>query len=348
LNDVEVVVPIERVEAWVDEVRPRRVLIQAPLGLRQIIPLIVDALSKRGVEAFVSMSATWGGCDVAVREAEEIGADGIIHFGHTQFLASHPLPVLFIEAWYSDAEPLLRLASRVVETLSGYSSVGLGSTAQWTIHLPKFAEELKRAGFRILIGRRGARAAHEGQVLGCDDSSLKSIEEIVDCFVVVGSMFHALGLALTSPKPVLAVDPESQRLEWMEETARKVYSQRYASIVKFREARRIGVIVSVKPGQMHIGLARKLRDLLRQHGYEADILVTDEVSETLLMEGRYDAYVNTACPRLSVEDQARFSKPLLLPSEVLVAVGRLGWEEIIKNELFLSLSLPQKIIKNED
>ena len=342
MNDVEVVVPIERLEAWIDEVRPRRVLIQAPLGLKQAIPLIVDALGKRGIEAFVSMSATWGGCDVAVREAKEIGADGLIHVGHTQFLTSHPLPVLFIEAWYSDAGPLLRLASRVVEALSGYSSVGLGSTAQWTIHLPRFAEELKRSDLRVLIGRRGARAIHEGQVLGCDYSSLRSIEKMVDCFVVVGSMFHALGLALTSPKPVLAVDPESQRLEWMEETARKVYSQRYASIVKFREARRIGVIVSVKPGQMHLGLARKLRDMLRRHGYEADILVTDEVSETLLMEGRYDAYVNTACPRLSIEDQARFSKPLLLPSEVMVAVGKLRWEEIIKNELFLSLSLPEK------
>ncbi len=342
MGSTGVVVPIDRIEAWINEIGPRRVLIQAPLGLKQTIPLIVETLSRRGVEAFVSMSATWGGCDVAVREAREIGADGIIHVGHTQFLTTHPLPVLFIEAWYSDAESLLGLAPRVAEMLSMYSSVGLGSTVQWLPHLSKFADELGRAGFRVIIGHRGAKAMHEGQVLGCDYSSLKSIERAVDCFVIVGSMFHALGLGLITTKPVLAVDPEPQRLEWVEEIVRKIYSQRYASISKFREARRIGVIVSVKPGQMRLGLARKLRDMLRQHGYEADILVTDEVSESLIMESKYDAYVNTACPRLSVEDQARLAKPLLLPSEVMVAVGRLRWEEIIKNELFLSLSLPEK------
>lgn len=340
MMSLEVSVPIDRIEAWIEMVRPRRVLVQAPLGLRQTLSMIVEVLRRKGVEAFVSMAPTWGGCDVAVREARDIGADGVIHVGHTQFLANHPVPVLFVEAFYVDAEPLLRLAPKVVEMLSGYSSVGLGSTVQWSLHLSRFAERLMEAGFRVSIGKAGMRTTHEGQVLGCDYSSLKSIEDSVDCFVVVGSLFHALGVGLTSSKPVLAVDPESQRSLWIEDMVRKIYSQRYASIIKFREARRIGVIVSVKPGQMRLGLARKMREMLRQHGYDADILVTDEVTESLIVESRYDAYVNTACPRLSVEDQARFSKPLLLPSEVMVAVGKLEWEKIIRNDSFFSMSLP--------
>ncbi len=342
LGSNEVVVPTERIEEWIDSVKPRRILVQAPLGLRNAIPLIINVLDRRGVEAYVSMSPTWGGCDVAVREARDIDADGIIHVGHTQFLASHPLPILFIEGWYSDPEPLLRLAPKVVELLRGYSKVGLGATVQWTTHLSKFADELRNAGFSVLIGaQEGIRIIHSGQVLGCDYSSLKSVEGNVDCFVVIGSVFHALGAGLVSDRRVLSVEPESQRATWMDDMVRKIYSQRYANIRRFKESRRIGIIVSVKPGQMHLGLARKLKSLLERHGYDADILITDEVSEPLIMESRYDAYVNTACPRLSIEDQARFSKPLLLPSEVMVAIGRLKWEEIIGKKIYLSLSLPE-------
>ncbi len=341
LGEIEVRIPREDLEKWLEEVRPRRVLIQAPLGLRQAVPMIIKIMHEWGVEAYVSMGPCWGGCDVALSEAREIKADGIIHVGHSSFLSSHPLPVLFIEARYADPRPLISIAHRLVEELKGYRVVGIGATVQWLDHLSKVAETLEKAGLRVIIGEKGGRVKHEGQVLGCDYSSLKMIENSVDCFVVIGSVFHALGLGLISPKPVIAADPESQKTYWMEETVRKILAQRYANITRFKEARKIGVIVSTKPGQMLLGLAERLRDELRRHGYEADILVTDEVSEHILVDAGYDAYVNTACPRLSIEDQARFTKPLLLPSEALVAVGKLQWEKIIRNDAYLLLSFPE-------
>jgi 2-(3-amino-3-carboxypropyl)histidine synthase len=46
-----------------------------------------------------------------------------------------------------------------------------------------------------------------------------------------------------------------------------------------------------------------------------------------------DAYVNTACPRISLDDAQRFKKPVLMPNEVLVIVGKLSWEELCKKGL---------------
>jgi hypothetical protein len=42
-------------------------------------------------------------------------------------------------------------------------------------------------------------------------------------------------------------------------------------LLAFRTSRKVGVVVSVKPGQMYLGLARWLTGLLKGRGYEAEL-----------------------------------------------------------------------------
>jgi len=56
----------------------------------------------------------------------------------------------------------------------------------------------------------------------------------------------------------------------------------------------------------------------------------DDVSLDRLRDSGFRGFVNTACPRLSIEDQMGFEDPILLPAEALVAIGDMLWEEIIK------------------
>jgi 2-(3-amino-3-carboxypropyl)histidine synthase len=39
-----------------------------------------------------------------------------------------------------------------------------------------------------------------------------------------------------------------------------------------------------------------------------------------------DAFVNTACPRIAIDDAVRYSKPLITPFELEVALGEKKWE----------------------
>ncbi|EQD62740.1 Diphthamide synthesis, DPH1/DHP2, partial [mine drainage metagenome] len=42
------------------------------------------------------------------------------------------------------------------------------------------------------------------------------------------------------------------------------------------------------------------------------------------LEGRdLEAYVNTACPRIALDDRALYGRPLLTPPEFLMALGEL-------------------------
>ena len=48
---------------------------------------------------------------------------------------------------------------------------------------------------------------------------------------------------------------------------------------------------------------------------------------TLGLQGyRVDAWVNTACPRIAIEDGIRYDKPMLTPPELEVVLGLRKWE----------------------
>jgi len=49
-----------------------------------------------------------------------------------------------------------------------------------------------------------------------------------------------------------------------------------------------------------------------------------------------DAYVNTACPRLSLDDASKFRKPVLTMNETFVIVSKISWEKLCEKGLFES------------
>ncbi len=342
---MEVELGLGEVLDWLSKMRPRTVLIQGPLGLRKMVEAVAENIQKLGVQVFISSSPTWGGCDIAVEEAKRLGAQAIIHLGHAPFLSNTEIPVLYLEARYKDYGPLRDLIQSVAEKLEGFKKVGLGMSVQWLNHLDRFAEDLRGAGFEVYVGDARGHLFYRGQVLGCDYTSLKSVEDRVECFLVVGSIFHALGIALTSSRPTLAADPHTGRVEWLDSRAKRILSTRYNMIETARKGHRVGIIVSRKPGQMLMGLANKLKTMLEDAGYRVQLLVTDEVAEEEFTDFSFDFYINTACPRLSIEDQARFRKPMLLPSETLVMLGMVSWEELVSEGLLLALNPEQTIAR---
>ena len=47
----------------------------------------------------------------------------------------------------------------------------------------------------------------------------------------------------------------------------------------------------------------------------------EEVTPMSLMSYRVDAYVCTACPRIAMDDAARYDRPMLTPPEAEVVIG---------------------------
>nr|BAJ49242.1 diphthamide synthase subunit DPH2 [Candidatus Caldarchaeum subterraneum] len=324
-------VEIEEAVEQLRRMNVSRVLVQSPLGLRGVAASVAEQLKSNKFEVLMSSSNCWGGCDIAYTEASGLDVDAIIHLGHSRFLRHDKLPTIYLECRYADPSPVYDLMDRIAAELTGYKKVGVGASVQWLDYLSFVKESLARRGVDAVTAMPDMYSVYESQVLGCDVSALKKLEKNVDCFLVLGSVFHGLGIAVSGSKPVYAADPHTQRVENLDKMRERILRQRYAQIIRFRESSTVGVLVSIKPGQKRLGLAKKLNNMLNQHGKNSTIVSADEITSATILENGFEAFVNTACPRLSIEDQSRFTKPVLLPVEALVAVGLMEWETVVEH-----------------
>jgi len=234
-------------------------------------------------------------------------------------LPSPPLTTLgFVDA----AEPLLP------------RRVGLLTTTQFRAWLPNIKEHLEGKGHEVRIGEPDKRVAYAGQLLGCDYHAAEVLAQDVDGYLYVGTGdFHPLGVAFLTDKPIVIADPERGTARDLGDLKDRILRQRYAAIARAQDAQVFGIIVSKKIGQARMELARDLKALAEKHGKQAQIFVMDLVSPDHLEGYRVDAWVNTACPRIAIEDVLQYKAPMLTPQELEIALGERPWDGYVFDEI---------------
>lgn len=258
-----------------------------------------------------------------------MGADLLVHYGHSKMIDETIIPVLYIEAAVDfDVEPL---TERVLPLVTGWDKIGLSATVQHVHKLGEVAESLRRLGVNPVIAAGGGKTPHDGQILGCDYHTAQSIVDEVDGYVFVGGgRFHPLGLAMTTGKQVVVANPYIMSVEMLDEKkVMQIAMQRMAAITAAKDANQFGVIVSLKPGQLQLATARSLRNRLEQNKKEAAIICLDEVSNAKLRNfSEVEAFISTACPRIALDGIADIRKPLLTVVEAQIMLGEKRWEDV--------------------
>jgi 2-(3-amino-3-carboxypropyl)histidine synthase len=243
------------------------------------------------------------------------------------------IPTLYIEARASAT--IDEALKNSLPLLTNYKSIGLTTTVQHLQTLDLAREMLLRAGKTVVIGD-ASRTCYAGQVTGCDHNNAKSIADEVDAFLFIGGgQFHALGIYAATSKPTVVADPYDNRAFEIDPIAHKTLKKRWACIDEARKAKTFGILVGIKPGQSHLETALNIKTTIEKHKKSAFLLAAREITpETLLEFPTIDAYVNTACPRISLEAPSKFSKPVLTSGELKVVFGEESWENMLKRGLF--------------
>ncbi|HMK95378.1 MAG TPA: diphthamide biosynthesis enzyme Dph2 [Candidatus Limnocylindrales bacterium] len=325
----------ERIKQEITKLGAKRVLLQLPEGLKPEGLRLAKIVEKIGALPIISADSCYGACDIAIDEAEDLGADLIVHFGHSRILTHERVPTVYVEA--RSTVPVENAVEQALPLLSKYVRIGLATSIQHAQALNLGREILVRAGKTVVIGDSG-QLSFPGQVSGCNYSNVKSIADEVDAFLFVGGgLFHALGVALSASKPTVIADPYDNRAFSVDDEAQKIIKQRWASIEEARGAKTFGIIIGLKPGQKRVDAALKIKDLAQKQGGAAYLLAAKEITpEELLAFPSIDAYVNTACPRIGLDASGKFSKPVLTINEFMVAIGESSWENVLKKGLFES------------
>lgn len=162
------------------------------------------------------------------------------------------------------------------------------SAIQFLDQLEQLASELK--------------ALNAGQVLGCNVAGAEKVMDRIDAFLFIGSgEFHPIALAVKTKKPVYCFSPKTGQLSKLNRHLVERFQQRKkAALVKFLSSKKIGILVSVKPGQNRLDDALALKAKLKDK--ELFIFIFDTLDITELENFPFvECWVNTACPRLAEE-----------------------------------------------
>ena len=300
------------------EIKAKRVLIQSPEGLRREAEGLASFLEENGIEAIISGDINYGACDPADSEAKRLGCDALIHLGHSYMTLRLEVPTLFVPA-FAKVDVIPALERNLDEIRKLGRRIALVTTAQHIHQLERAKAFLEEKGFEVLIGEGDSRVSWPGQVLGCNFSSAK-VEADGVLFIGAG-YFHPIGVAVAVKKPTLAVNPYSGDAVWMDGEAERLIRKRWAQIAKAMDARRFGVVISTKKGQLRLAEARKMVRLLRESGRYARLIAMDHINYPALEGFSFDAYVVVACPRVPIDDYENWRKPVLTPREVELLLG---------------------------
>jgi 2-(3-amino-3-carboxypropyl)histidine synthase len=153
----------------------------------------------------------------------------------------------------------------------------------------------------------------------------------VDGYVFIGAgRFHPLGLAVSTGKPVALANPYLMSAEML--SKREVMTlakKRMAAITLAKSARKLGIVVSSKPGQYRLETARTIKSRLVKEGRSAVIIALDEVGTLNLGNfSEVDAFIITACPRVALDGVPDVAKPILTLLEAKLMLGEDRWEDV--------------------
>lgn len=317
-------IDMERVINIIKDRNCKTIGLQFPEGLKRRAHGLAEEIEKKTMASvIISGNPCFGACDIDTVLAARV--DLLFHFGHAG-MGKHD-NVVFIEARSNvDVIPVVRKAISFLKT----GRIGLITTVQHVHKMDEVCRVLKENGKECIIGRGDERVAYQGQVLGCNFKAAR-----VDCeeLLYVGSgFFHPLGVAIATGKRVIAADPYLDQA--VEVAPEKFQRKRGGYIAKAMDAEVFGIIVSTKSGQNRMELALCLKALAQKHGMKCFMIEMDLVTPDQLLAFRADAYVNTACPRITIDDAERFHAPVLTPQEFESALGDRGIEDIEMDEIF--------------
>lgn len=319
-KEVEYELNLKRVKKLLKEVNAKRVLLQMPNGLKRLSSLIIDELEKINIEVILDSGHAWGICDLPLHRAKLVGADTVIHYGHLdlkEYIEIDRIKVIVVPAYYK-REISFEILKELVRTLKPYKRIGLSSSIQHIKELLRIGRYLKSKGFIVYMGKSKIPGFKTGQVTGCDLSASLLINNYVDVHVCIsGGIFHAIGIAIATNKATISLDPYKGVIEHsrIEEFLRKVLAKKLYNLMVATEAKNFGVIISQKLGQYKLALALKIKKELERNDRKVILIALDEVEPTTLANiSNVEVFVNTACPRLGIDELELFKDIILINS----------------------------------
>lgn len=316
----------------------KRVALQMPEGLLIFACTIADIIERfTEAEVVVMGDVTYGACCVDDFTARALGADLMVHYGHSCLIpidATKGIQMLYV---FVDIKiDTSHFVETVMFNFQQGATIALVSTIQFASALQAAAQVL-RPQFKVVVPQ--SKPLSPGEVLGCTSPRL---EPGVDALIYLGDgRFHLESIMIANPATdAYRYDPYSKVFsrEYYDHEAMR--SARKDAIAAATTAKTWGLILGTLGRQGSPQIMEHLESRIRSLGLSHIRLLLSEIfPQKLQLFPEVEAWVQVACPRLSIDWGTSFARPLLTPYEASVALKEVEWQQTYPMDFYAGQSL---------
>ena len=329
-----------------------RLALQFPEGLLLYATTLADIFKvfvPSIKDVVILGDVTYGACCVDDYAATALGCDFLVHYGHSCLV---PVSMTTCKTLYVFVDILFDEEHLVQSIRKNFPNrtdkIALAGTIQFASAIGKVRETLRPFYECFDVGR--TKPLSPGEVLGCTAPSLGDGEvmgarsgdsmgeegkKAHDAIVFVADgRFHLEAMMIANPNvPAYRYDPYERVLtrEYYDHVG--MQNVRKSMILRAKKAKKFGLILGTLGRQGNPAVLARLKRLFESRNKETVVFLISEISPeriaSLSENGGIDAFVQVACPRLSIDWGEAFIVPVLTPYEAYICLeGAEAWDDV--------------------
>lgn len=345
----------------------RRVALQLPEGLLIYACILADIFEQiGGVEHVMVMAdVTYGACCIDDYSARALDCDFLIHYGHSCLV---PIDITGVNDSLGQSLQVMYVfvdididVGHLVESVKltfpdrNNTRLALMGTIQFASSMHKVKLSLDEYYWKDCIVPQ-SKPLSKGEVLGCTSPSIEeyakksladaaaSDDGTVTAFVFIADgRFHLESAMIANPNiPAYRYNPYDKVLSHEKYDTDLMTQTRQNQIQRAKSARKWGVVLGTLGRQGNTAILRRIEDVLRSQQLSYNVMLLSEMfpAKLSLLDAEVDAWIQIACPRLSIDWGTAFSKPLLTPYEAFVALEQASWRSVYPQDFYSSTGGP--------
>ncbi|OQR74729.1 diphthamide biosynthesis protein 1-like [Tropilaelaps mercedesae] len=315
-------------------VRPVQVALQMPEGLLLFALTVADILEQFSeCQTIVFGDVTYGACCIDDLGAKALCLDLLVHYGHSCLIPmdrNDSLKVLYV---FVDIKIDMHHLKETIKTnFSAETRIGVLSTIQFVASIQALVEQLNGEGFHLHCPQ--TKPLSPGETLGCTSPRFS---DNADAILYVGDGRFHLEAAMIANHRLKAYkyDPYDKQLTEELYDYEQMMNIRESAIRKAVNAGTFGIVLGTLGRQGSVKVFDELEATIREKGKTPIRLLLSEIfPQKLALFNGVGAWVQTSCPRLSIDWGLAFETPLLTPYELNVVLQKVSATEQCLGDLF--------------
>lgn len=323
----------------------KRVALQFPEGLLLFACTIADIIEKfTEADTLIMGDVTYGACCVDDFTAKALGAELMVHYGHSCLVPidkTEGIQMLYV---FVDIKiDTTHFIDTIKFNFKSGSHLAVVSTIQFVTALQSALGELRK-DYTVTVPQ--SKPLSPGEILGCTSPRLQGVDAII--FLGDGR-FHLESVMIGNPDiSAYKYDPYNKAFSQEFYDHERLHLVRRSAINSARNGKKVGVVLGTLGRQGSPKVLDNLKQKLESCGKAyVTVLLSEIFPDKLKLFEDVDAWVQVACPRLSIDWGAAFTKPLLSPYELSVALDEVKWQEVYPMDYYANNSLGSWTVNHE-